>query len=87
MTTPNPESVTPVAWYYEQRIVDRSAVGEIDRKRLLEHVISDVAYKILSEPGANPVGLTITVLLHGKDQYLEVVGTAPRYQPEALTAR
>jgi hypothetical protein len=65
--------------------VDGSMLSSLDRKRMLTHVISDITQKILSTPGADPVGLTITVTVtppahrDGRSDLL-VVATCPQYE-------
>lgn len=68
--------------YYENtQVLKDMAVGTPDRKRLLELVVAKVTSETLGAPGANPVGLTITVHeeeLDGKPS-LVVTATAPQY--------
>lgn len=68
-----------------KQLISSSMLSAIDRKRMLTHVIADMTQKILSAPGANPVGLAITVTLIPPTQPdskpdLLVVATAPQYE-------
>lgn len=68
-----------------RQLIHGSMLSALDRKRMLTHVIADITQKILSAPGANPVGLAITVSLvpsahpDGTPDLL-VVATCPRYE-------
>ena len=70
--------------YEVTHLVSGYTLGALQRKRMLEHVIADVTSTILSQPGSNPVGLTITVQLHpntdGAPMDLMVTATAPQYE-------
>lgn len=62
--------------------VSGAVLGPVRQRRLLAHVVADATQKILSEPGANPVGLTVTVTLvpglDGSAPDIEVVATCPQ---------
>lgn len=68
-----------------KQIVSGSMLSALDRKRMLMHTVSDITQKILSAPGADPVGLAITVTL-AAPMYSEehpdllVVATCPQYE-------
>lgn len=64
-----------------RKLIPGMALGALDRKRIIEHVIADVTSEILNAPGTNPVGLTITtsmVQING-EACLEVVASTPQY--------
>lgn len=68
-----------------KQLVSGAMLSSLDRKRMLTHVIADLTQKILSTPGANPVGLAITVTLvspalpDSKPDLLVTV-TCPQYE-------
>lgn len=78
---PSVEDLFSQAYYELRNVVPGMALGALDRKRMVEHVINDTVHKLLSYPGANPAGLTITTnLVHdGVETCMEVVGTIPQY--------
>jgi len=68
--------------HYELRsVVPGMALGALDRKRMVEHVINDMVHQLLSCPGANPAGMTVTTNLIqvNNETCMEVVGTIPQY--------
>lgn len=72
--------------HYEIRhVLDGSLLGPVGQKRLLAHVIANISQEILSAPGANPLGLSITVTVlsgHTDDRRpnLLVTATCPHYE-------
>jgi len=71
--------------YEAKHLIDGATLTALDRKRMLEHVIGDLVSKILSAPGSNPVGLTVTVTLEPNPMFrgtpdLMVMATAPQYE-------
>lgn len=62
--------------YEVKELILGDALGLIDRKRMLSHVMADITHRILSAPGSNPVGLTVTVQL--------VPGVLPDGAPDLL---
>lgn len=78
------ENMFSERYYTSQELVPGMALGALDRKKILEHVIAKVTSDILSAPGSNPVGLTITVQLADmqflREPHLLVRATAPQYQ-------
>jgi hypothetical protein len=71
--------------YEAKNLVSGKLLSALDRKRMLVHVVADITQKILSMPGANPVGLAITVqLVQGTDSDghpdLLVTATCPQYE-------
>lgn len=68
-----------------KHLVPGEALGALDRKRMLTHVIADITDKILSTPGSNPVGLCISVTLAGPvvsglTPNLLVTASCPQYE-------
>ena len=71
--------------FYElRRVIDGSLMGPVGNKRLLAHAVADVTQEILSAPGANPLGLTVTVTaMPGPSKghpNLLVTATCPQYE-------
>lgn len=66
-----------------ERLIDGKGLTARDRRRMIEHIVADVAHQLLAQPGTNPIGTTITVSL---DEVLQsgttvsVRGTAPKYE-------
>lgn len=67
--------------YSLRQAVDVSHLSSLDRRKLLGHVVADMTQRILDAPGANPVGLTVTVTeaMLASRPTLDVLATCPRY--------
>lgn len=66
-------------------LLDGWVPSAIDQKRMLTHVVADLVQKVLSVPGSNPVGLTVTVTSgpqtpSGERPNLLVMATCPEYE-------
>ncbi len=74
-------------FYTSERLVSGDALTALDRKRMLAHVINDMVSEILTAPGSNPVGLTITVTLKANPfadrPDLLVAASTPQYELSA----
>jgi len=57
----------------------------IDRKRMIEHAVCDTVHQLISAPGVNPIGLTVTVSLippiqEGSTPNMLVKASAPQFE-------
>lgn len=78
------ENMFTEKWYTVDKLVPGLELGTLDRKRIIEHVVAAVTSEILSAPGSNPIGLTITVSME-KHPFMDeaavlVRASTPQYE-------
>lgn len=67
---------------WERQSILNDGLNHRDRKRMLVLVIAEMADKVLSAPGVEPEGLTVTIIAKEIDGLpnLEVVASAPQQE-------